>query len=49
MKPGYPVNAEETFLKMLRGKDLAVVGEATIFVGKITTVVPVSLTLSVEE
>jgi hypothetical protein len=49
LTPGYPVNAEETFLKMLRGKDLAVVGEATIYVGKITTVVPVSLTLSVEE
>jgi len=49
LTPGYPVNAEETFLKMLRGKDLAVVGEATIYVGKLTTVVPVSLTLSVEE
>ena len=49
LTPAYPVNAEETFLKMLRGKDLAVVGEATIYVGKITTVVPVSLTLSVEE
>lgn len=49
LTPGYPVNAEETFLKMLRGKDLAVVGEATIYVGKITTVVPVSLTLFVEK
>jgi hypothetical protein len=49
LTPGYPANAEETFLTMLRGKELAVVGEATIYVGKITTVVPVSLTLSVEE
>ena len=49
LTPGYPVTAEETFLNMLRGKELAVVGEATVYVGKITTVVPVSLTLSVEE
>ena len=49
LTPGYPVTAEETFLNMLRGKALAVSGEATIYVGNIKTVVPVSLTLSVEE
>ena len=49
LTPGYPVSAEETFLQTLRGKELAVVGEATVYVGKIKFLVPVVLTLSVEK
>ena len=49
LTPGYPVSAEETFLQTLRGKELAVMGEATVYVGKIKFLMPVGLTLSVEE
>jgi len=43
------LNAKETFLQMLRGKELAVVAKVTGYVGKIKFLVPVALTLSVEE
>ena len=43
------LNAKETFLQMLCGKELAVMGEATVYVGKIKFLMPVGLTLSVEE
>lgn len=47
--PGYPVASEEAFLSMLRGKDLQVIGEATISVGRIEKSVPVSMQLTIEE
>jgi hypothetical protein len=47
--PGYPVASEDAFLSMLRGKDLQVIGEATISVGKIEKSVPVSMQLTIEE
>lgn len=47
--PGYPVASEDAFLSMLRGKDLQVIGEATISLGRIEKSVPVSMQLTIEE
>lgn len=49
LAPGYPVTAEDTFLSMLRGKNLQLTGDATLYVGSIKKSVPVSLNLTIEE
>lgn len=49
LTPGYPVGAENTFLSMLRGKNLQITGEATISVGKIERSVPVSINLTIDK
>jgi len=49
LTPGYPVGAEDAFLSMLRGKNLQVIGEATISVGRIEKPIPVSMNLTIEK
>jgi hypothetical protein len=49
LTPGYPVGAEDSFLGMLRGKNLQITGEATIAIGRLEKSVPVSMNLTIEK
>ena len=49
LTPGYPAGAENTFLSMLRGKNLQITGEATISIGQIERSVPVSMNLTIDK
>lgn len=49
LTPGYPAGAENTFLSMLRGKNLQITGEATVSVGQIERSVPVSINLTIDK